>query len=184
MSVRYRLPCQCGQTVLVERSQAGLSVTCSCGTQLEVPTIRGLNALEAVHNAPEKAGWTAQYGLLLIGLLIATAAGGAAVYRVARLPVDPYDEKQIDLEMHKKAAEIDGMSPGKVLEAWQEFRGGLYIEDDRPERNYRAGRAAYQRWSWVLAGIAAAGLLFCVIVLATGVGRPPPKAPVKKRQAT
>jgi len=184
MSVRYRLPCQCGQTVLVERSQAGLSVTCSCGTQLEVPTIRGLAQLEPIQSAPDKLGWTAQYGLLLIGALIAMVAGGAAVYRVARLSADPYSERQIDLEMHKKAAEIDGMSPGKVLEAWQEFRGGLYVEDDRPERNYRAGRAAYQRWSWVLAGVAAAGLLFCVIVLATGAGQPARAAPVKKRRAT
>jgi hypothetical protein len=184
MSVRYRLPCKCGQTVLVERSQAGLSVICSCGTQLEVPTIRGLNALEPVHDAPEKIGWTAQSGLLLIGALIVLIAGGAAAIRVARLPVDPYDEKQIDQAMAKKAAEIDGLEPGKVLEGWQEFRGGLYIEDVGPELNYRKGRAAYNRWTWVLAGVAAAGLLFCVIVLATGAGQPKRSAPAKQRRAT
>ena len=184
MSVRYRLPCKCGQTVLVERSQAGLSVNCSCGTQLEVPTIRGLAQLELVQSAPDKLGWTAQYGLLLIGALIAVVAGSAAAWRVTRLPADPYSERQIDLAMYKMAAEIDGMSPGKVLEAWQEFRCGVYVEDDRPERNYRAGRAAYQRWNWVLAGVAAAGLLFCVIVLATGAGQPVRAAPAKRRRAT
>lgn len=184
MSVRYRLPCQCGQAVLVERSQAGLSVPCSCGQQLEVPTIRGLAQLETVQTAPDKVGWTAQYGLLLIGVLIVLVAGGAAAYRVARLPVNPYDEQQIDLEMVKRAAEIDAMAPAKVLETWQEFRPGLYIEDDTPERDYRKGRAAYQRWTWVLGGIAAAGLLFCVIVLATGAGQPARAVPAKRRRAT
>jgi len=184
MSVSYRLPCKCGQTVLVERSQAGLSVICSCGTQLEVPTIRGLSALEPVHNTPEKAGWTAQYGLLLIGALIVAIAGGAAAYRIARLPADPYSEKQIDQGMQQKAAEIDAMNPGKVLEAWQEFRAGLYVQDVAPERNYHKGRDAYQRWTWVLAGVAAAGLLFCVIVIATGAGQPKRAAPAKQRRAT
>ncbi|MGD9647103.1 MAG: hypothetical protein AB7U73_15440 [Pirellulales bacterium] len=180
MSVRYRLPCGCGQEVLVERSQAGLPVSCSCGATLEVPTIRGLADLETVHTESQRNEWTTQYGLLLLGLLVAFAAGGAAFWRIATQPPDVFSEEQIDLFMTQKAAEIDKMTPSEALEAWQHFRAGPYVEDTREEQRYYAQRAAYARWNWVLAGISVAGLLFCILVLATGAGKPT-SATVRRR---
>ena len=41
----YLLTCDCGKTVPVEIGQAGGRVACSCGTQLDVPTLRQLRHL-------------------------------------------------------------------------------------------------------------------------------------------
>ncbi len=183
MIVRYRLPCACGQTVLVERSQAGLSVACSCGKSLEVPTIRGLAQLEAVQSAPDQRRWTAQYGLLLIGALIALVAGGVTAWRVVRLGPDQFSEASINATLQEHLSQIDKMPPGEVVLLWQPLRNLPYIEDPQAKKQYYGERAAYQRWTWVLAGIAAAGALFCVIVIATGAGKPPRAAPAKKRRA-
>ena len=156
----------------MERSQAGLAVNCTCGAKLEVPTIRGLTRLETVETASKPGAWTTQHGLILIGMLIALVAGGAAVYRVAKLPRDLYGKASLDAFMQQKAAEIDRWTPGEVVEAWQQFRGGPYIEDPEEEKQYYARRAEYTRWTWVLAAIAAAGLLFVVLVIAIGAGTP------------
>jgi hypothetical protein len=184
MSVRYRLPCSCGQTVLVERSQAGLSVACSCGKQLEVPTIRGLAQLDTVQSAPDQLGWTAQYGLLLIGVLIALFAAGTAGWRVVKQGPDLFSESSIDATMKEHFAQIEKMPPGDVVLLWQSLRNLPYMEDTQAKKQYYIEREANQRWSWVLAGIAAAGVLFCVIVLATGAGQPARATPVKKRRVT
>lgn len=183
MSVRYRLPCRCGQTVLVERSQAGLTVTCSCGAQLEVPTIRGLAQLESLQSSPDKLGWTAQYGLLLIGALIALLAGGAVGWRVVKQGPDLYSEESIDAFVNEAAMKTDRMTPGEVVLQWQALRELPYLEDPSIKKQYYAVRSEYQRWTWVLAGIAAAGVLFCVIVAATGAGQPA-RAATKRRSAT
>ncbi|MBX9790725.1 MAG: hypothetical protein K2Y37_17550 [Pirellulales bacterium] len=172
MSVRYQLPCTCGRMVLVERSQAGLAVICTCGAKLEVPTIGGLAHLESVETATSGAAWTTQHGLILIGVLVALVAGGAAVYRFIKLPRDLYGKASLDDFMQQKAAEIDRWTPGEVVEAWQQFRGGPYIEDPEEEKHYYAARAEYTRWTWVLAVLAAAGVLFAVIVLVLGAGGP------------
>ena len=49
----YLLTCDCGKTVPVEIGQAGGQVTCSCGTQLDVPTLRKLRHLPAAATAEE-----------------------------------------------------------------------------------------------------------------------------------
>jgi hypothetical protein len=166
--------------VLVERSQAGLPVTCTCGATLEVPTIRGFARLEVVPTASDDSAWTTQHGLLLIGVLVALVAGGAAAWRVVTMPADAYSGTAIDEFMKQKAEEIDQWTPGEVVEAWQQFRAGPYVEDPADEKRYYARRAAYMRWNWVLAGVAAAGALFCVVVLATGAGNPRSAPPARR----
>jgi hypothetical protein len=42
-TVQYLLPCPCGHSVLIARSQAGSTIVCSkCNTTLDIPTIRGM----------------------------------------------------------------------------------------------------------------------------------------------
>ncbi len=178
MSVRYQLPCSCGRVVLVERSQAGLSISCDCGAALEVPTIRGLAQLELVLSASDNSAWTAQHGLLLIGALIVLVAGGAAAWRFVHLPEDVYSKEAVDEFMKEKAEEIDRMTPSEIAENWQQFRSGLYFENPASEKAFYARRAAYLRWNWVFAGLAAAGALF-----ASSCWRPAPAALVVRRRA-
>ena len=75
------------------------------------------------------------------------------------------------------------MTPGEVVLQWQALRELPYLEDPSIKKQYYAVRSEYQRWTWVLAGIAAAGVLFCVIVAATGAGQPA-RAATKRRSAT
>lgn len=49
----YLLPCSCGEKIRVRTRHAGETVTCRCGTKLQVPTIRGLRQLETVDDVEE-----------------------------------------------------------------------------------------------------------------------------------
>jgi len=44
----YKLPCSCGLFIPVETNQAGLSLNCSCGQQLQVPSFSGILKLEHI----------------------------------------------------------------------------------------------------------------------------------------
>jgi len=48
LSDLYKLPCSCGLFVPVETNQAGRSLSCSCGQQLQVPALSGILKLEPV----------------------------------------------------------------------------------------------------------------------------------------
>ena len=50
--MKYQLPCQCGQTVAIEPSQAGQIVSCVCGEKLTVPPMLQVKALSI---APEQS---------------------------------------------------------------------------------------------------------------------------------
>jgi len=76
----YLLTCQCGKSVPVEVGQAGGRVTCSCGAQLDVPTLRMLRHLPVAQSeaAKSQASWDARKGfaaaaLIVAGLLVAFA---------------------------------------------------------------------------------------------------------------
>ncbi|MGL6195868.1 MAG: hypothetical protein ACRC2T_13715 [Thermoguttaceae bacterium] len=45
MAQKYLLPCTCGESVPIETTQAGQTVTCSCGLQLQVPTLLKIKKL-------------------------------------------------------------------------------------------------------------------------------------------
>jgi hypothetical protein len=44
----HLLICECGQENIVSRKQAGQEISCSCGKQLAVPTLRGFSELPLV----------------------------------------------------------------------------------------------------------------------------------------
>jgi hypothetical protein len=87
----YLLSCTCGQKLTVSSRQAGESLRCSCGTMLEVPTMRGLRELEAVQPAgtPRAGSWGGRQQAVL--LLVACAIGlcGIAGYLAWTRPPDP-----------------------------------------------------------------------------------------------
>jgi hypothetical protein len=58
MSSEYLLPCPCGQSLLVSKSQAGQSIECSCGQTVAVPTLRGfaqLQTADTTTNSPRSS---------------------------------------------------------------------------------------------------------------------------------
>lgn len=81
MKTVYLIPCNCGQKVSVDASQAGARVACACGQQLVVPTFRGLKQLESVVVADavtdrKKTGWNPVVGVIFsLGMLAALIGG-------------------------------------------------------------------------------------------------------------
>ncbi len=96
MTAKYLLPCQCGQQLPVDVSQAGLTISCTCGTKVAVPTLRGLRALPQVaaddDNRPKAAAWGPREGMALIGVLIALIGLGMAGWFFFTPPPRPTKE--------------------------------------------------------------------------------------------
>jgi hypothetical protein len=103
VSVKYLLPCRCGQNVVVEPRQAGQTVVCACGQSLPVPTMLEVTALEPAPVEPEtpQAGgsaWGWRQALVLLGglMLLVAVAGGAWVYKTRPIAaIDRFDPEMV-----------------------------------------------------------------------------------------
>jgi hypothetical protein len=71
----YLLTCGCGKTVPVEIGQAGGRVACSCGTQLDVPTLRQLRQLPqaTLEQKPSSGSWGTRQGWIAASLIVVAA---------------------------------------------------------------------------------------------------------------
>jgi hypothetical protein len=95
MSNHYLLPCtKCppGVHVVVDSHQAGLTVQCTCGTVLQVPTFRELSRL-AKSDAPARAEipstWTWRESLVLLGAVLAFVSLPLLWYVYHKTPPHP-----------------------------------------------------------------------------------------------
>ncbi len=86
MTVKYLLPCTCGQEVPVTTTQAGADVPCPCGRTLAVPTLLGIRQLKQVREerpGKQDGGWTPlKGGVFVAGALVTLASLGSAGYLV------------------------------------------------------------------------------------------------------
>ena len=95
----YRVPCsECQNIVEVTVAQAGSSIACKCGAQIEIPTMRELRAMvteepTATTKKVARRGWSQTQGVLFsIGLLTAAIAAFSSLWVVNkknRLPTEP-----------------------------------------------------------------------------------------------
>lgn len=92
----YYLPCECGHRSVVDPSQSGRTIACTCGRTLEVPPLRGLRALERVppstQATPRSPAWNPARGLAVVALLplIGALAFGAYAYWTPPPPPPSY----------------------------------------------------------------------------------------------
>ncbi len=119
MTTKYLLPCSCGKSVAVAASQAGEKLQCTCGLQLEVPSMSAIRQLQTVADAPTKrdqSHWSLLRGMLFaVGLVCLCCGIGAGIYyQWGRMQLDtsekPWDDMANDL------SQIDNLSP---LEVWE-----------------------------------------------------------------
>ena len=160
--MKYLLPCSCGQSIVVEASQAGQMVACSCGRSQEAPTMRGIRALEpaAQANAREAkpgqpAAWSpVQGGLFVLGILIAMAgiaAAGWYGYEIQRINVPVPTEA----DFIRDANQIDGMPVDELYEGYIKVREmGLGAAETPLYAIAQRVEAVYKRY--VIAGCIAA----------------------------
>jgi hypothetical protein len=152
VSVKYLLPCPCGRQVVVEPRQAGETVPCSCGAQLQVPTLLGMKALDLAPTIsgpePVAKSWGIVGRLRLLGtvLVIVALVGGLLLHQYR--PISRFDT--IDPEWLQKAAQM--LPPTRAWTEWERMKQGL---DRRVDKQYQDELATFH---FVLAFVAVIGL--------------------------
>jgi hypothetical protein len=158
---KYLLPCSCGNKTPVDVSQAGTRVRCTCGADLEVPTLRGLKRLAQA--VPEAAGkvavgaespWGARQRVAFIGALlfvigVATALG--CFY------TRPPQIIEVDVAQYPPLAALD---------LWLSLKAGIDLPPNRMEMVKQARLEMvrlHDRWT-------IAGLVLAVFGVALAAG--------------
>lgn len=123
MAAQYLLPCQCGKTTPIDTSQAGGSVTCVCGNQVEVPSLRAIRELTPQVQATDAGTyqWNQTAGLTFAsGLVIALIGGAAAllmhlnIMEYAKFKPAPKEAITAWIE----APDIDNAPAEEMLDMW------------------------------------------------------------------
>ncbi len=134
--MKYQLPCgKCGAKLVVGLSEAGQSIACRCGAQVEVPSWREIRALQPAVEAPDGArrrAWSRGRGVLFAAAMV-LAAGGLLVagatgvsYYMAKPPPRPSAQ-----DIKAALAETQTLTPTEAWEAWTDMRDhglGAYYE--------------------------------------------------------
>ena len=120
---------------LVTTSQAGQTVPCSCGVQLEVPTLRGLRQLpagEAPFDSPSSR-WENRQRAIFTLVLISLAALALGSYLWMRLPAPAviYSAEQI------KAAFAAGRAD-EIYDVYEDLRRGINHRRFDPSEDRRS----------------------------------------------
>ena len=163
MEEHYLITCRCDAVHRVTTRQAGQTIACPCGAQLDVPTLRGLRQLPREttdHN--DTVSWSFARGILFaVGLIFAVGGGaGAGLFHWRFSQLDqhllPRDREHENVRQIYQAA--------TAAESWQAWRE---LSDD-PFRSRQSQRAIaeqilrhYQliRASFLVAAMLGLGLL-------------------------
>lgn len=172
MTTKYLLPCECGNQVTVDATQAGLTVECTCGKELQVPTMRGLANCERASEevAPPTSTWGAAQGMLLLGIsvLLLGLIGTIYTWQVAEFNENLDFTLRVDKAAHGK--DVEAMSPAELWMEWKQMPRSL---ETMPVENNTPGLRAhehmrdkyverYRRFTWVGVAVCAIGLGFTI----------------------
>lgn len=107
----YLLPCSCGEQTVVSTAQAGETIRCACGAELQVPTMRGLRELEPLERSSATSGravtWDDQHRVAFLLALGALTCLGVAIYLWASLPVPLVQPTSDDFNVAIDSASTD-----------------------------------------------------------------------------
>lgn len=169
--MKYLLPCTCGESIVVEVSQAGQRIPCKCGKSLEVPTMRAIRELAPAVEENTKAAaahrpaptWSQTQGTIFgIGALLAVAGAAAAIYYfyyVIAIDVTPPSQADLDAMY----AQIDTIPVDELYETYKKVRNQP-LGPPEPPFYVRALRleAEYYRNGIIAAITTGVGLLMMV----------------------
>jgi len=152
----YRLTCDCGNTVTVSRSQAGLTVPCACGRQVNVPTLRDL-AQYGVEDQPTtrpKGTWGPRQGFIFLGLLVAAVGIALALWCLGQMvPSDPTQGWQSEWFQ----VNVDALTPEQLLSEMRAQHQGLDATEPSIWDRYQAERNIRQIWFGLSCALAVLG---------------------------
>lgn len=115
---KYLLTCECGKKIPVDVGQAGGSVSCSCGAQVDVPALRNLRHLPLAEPDVEKprAAWNASKGFTAAGLIVAVLLAGYALWdRFTEPTVPKFDP---DYRISTVNEGLEKMAPAEAWQLW------------------------------------------------------------------
>ncbi len=175
MKAQYFLPCSCGRETVVETSQAGQTVRCTCGADLEVPTLMQMSSLRRAEQerpiAPASR-WGLRQRLMLIGALIALPALVAAAYLFSNLPAQE--------QVVPTYAPLDSLTIGETWQIWQDLRSGVERRPYPVEEYYAKWAQRTRQWigvALVFFGVGMVVMIGSLFVPKTGRRRPTPNPP-------
>jgi hypothetical protein len=166
MNSHFLLPCECGQTIPIQLSQAGQSIQCGCGRTLSVPNMRGIRQLQTADAIPTKSPstrtWNPTRGLIFgigaISILIGCIVIGYNYpsYRYA----SAYRPSEDDLQQSLKA--IDDSPPEDLWKMWHD--ASKHGMGDHESSFFVGARRATRRFQrFVITGAVLLGLgVICV----------------------
>jgi hypothetical protein len=173
MSQQHLLPCTCGHKTRISAAQAGAQVTCVCGQNLSVPTLRGIRQLEiAPPEAATKrsATWSPIHGVLFAsGLGIASIGAVFLAFfglRYVQLGASGYTRDITDAVVKAERDRIDRLTPTEALSEWKEnVNDGLGQREEPPWVRANKVMAGYK--SFIRASVAAlvAGAFLSIVAL-------------------
>jgi len=147
VSTKYLLPCSCGEKIPVRSTQAGETVRCACGAELEVPTMQEVTLLQKAEPAPDAGharsatSWGRREGWMLFGTILLIVSLGFAGYLQWSMP---------------RFREVDTLTPLGTWVLWQELRLGANRDPSPVAKMFAERLAANRHWlkvNLVLAGV-------------------------------
>ncbi len=123
MAVQYLLPCDCGNTTPIDTNQAGSTVSCKCGKNLEVPSLRAIRQLTPLDqgDVAREYQWNLVAGLTFAsGVVIALVGASVAYYMFVNTKelkqFQPPPREAVDAWVEE--ADIDNAPPDELMEMW------------------------------------------------------------------
>jgi hypothetical protein len=151
MVTAYLLPCTCGSEVPVEGGQAGGSVRCACGREIDVPPLRAMTALRSVGDGtgdlePDVRGAWKRTSLLLLlaGALVVSGAVARIAFLYAAWPAPP---------------SLDRVKPAWTIVIWRELRKGAEGPLFRDQVNYHKSLSDWESRRTSAAIVALGGVI-------------------------
>ncbi len=153
MSTRYLLPCSCGKKIAIEVAQAGQTVRCACGAEIEAPTMREITSLEQVepeaqtrHSRPS-AGWSRRQAWMLFGAVLTIGAVAMTAWLQWSRP---------------RLKDVQTLSPLESWGLWQELRLGANRDPSPGVKAFAKALVANRQWTVVAISLIGLGLFVTV----------------------
>lgn len=174
MSTQYLLPCpKCppGTFVVVDAQQAGLTVQCTCGAELQAPTLRGLRQLARAEEraAAPSSDWTWREAIFFLGVVMSVLTLPMYGYLYLKTPPHPSTlyappPTRTPDGAHIENDEIARMNVEQLWSKWDSLKEG---PDTGGEIIYILGwerqMAKHATFYYVVNGVLGAGLALSVI---------------------